>query len=217
VTVPPEYFQRLYRQHEDPWNFATSGYERDKYAATLAALPRERYRNALELACSIGVFTQMLAARCDAVLAVDVSVDALARAEQRCRALANVRFAPYDLSREFPPGSYDLVTLCEVGFYFSLRDLACIREAVVDALAPGGDLVLVHWTPPVDGHALSAGDVHAAFVDDPRFHPRAGAQAPTYRLDVLTRRFDDVLRRPAPPRRADGPPAGDGPGQTPAV
>ena len=34
----PGYFERLYARDPDPWRFATSEYERDKYAATLAAL-----------------------------------------------------------------------------------------------------------------------------------------------------------------------------------
>src|SRR5689334_7369968 len=62
-TVPSSYFVQLYRQHSDPWNFAASEYERTKYRRTLDALPRERYRNGCELACSIGVFTRMLARR----------------------------------------------------------------------------------------------------------------------------------------------------------
>src|ERR1700744_4973631 len=59
-----EYFDLLYAQRSDPWDFATSPYEAAKYAATLAALPKPRYKNALELGCSIGVLTQQLAPRC---------------------------------------------------------------------------------------------------------------------------------------------------------
>jgi SAM-dependent methyltransferase len=195
ATVSPEYFQRLYRDHEDPWNFASSRYEQDKYTATLDALPRRRYRSALELGCSIGVFTRMLAARCNDVLAVDVSVDALHRAALRCGDLPNVRFAPCDLSRAFPEGAYDLVTLCELGFYFSPRDLGRMRESIARALEPGGDLVLVHWTPPVAGHAQSTNDVHAAFLCDRRFRARTHARAPTYRLDVVTRADEGTAGR----------------------
>jgi len=47
-TVPAAYFRDLYRGTEDPWGFAVSAYERDKYAATLEALPHRRYGAALE-------------------------------------------------------------------------------------------------------------------------------------------------------------------------
>jgi SAM-dependent methyltransferase len=187
ATVPPDYFRRLYRLNEDPWDFAGSSYEREKYEATIAALPRGRYRSALELGCSIGVFTRLLAERCEEVLAVDVSVDALISAARRCAGLAHVRFAPCDLSRAFPAGSYDLITLCELGFYFSPTHLAQIRESVARVLERDGDLILVHWTPPVNGHAQTAAEVHAAFLTDQRFVARASAVAPTYRLDVVSR------------------------------
>lgn len=186
-TVPSDYFRELYRAAEDPWNFAGSAYEREKYGATLAALPRPRYRRALELACSIGVFTRLLAERCDALLAVDVSEEALRRAAARCAGAPHVRFAPCDLSAAFPPGRYDLITFCEAGFYFGPVDLARIRDGIAAALPPGGDLVLVHWTPLVEGHAQTADRVHEAFLADPRFAHREGSRAATYRVDVVSR------------------------------
>ena len=39
-SLDTEYFKGMYATEADPWRFATSPYERDKYAATLAALPR---------------------------------------------------------------------------------------------------------------------------------------------------------------------------------
>jgi SAM-dependent methyltransferase len=187
TTVPSDYFRVLYRTTEDPWGFATSAYDREKYAATLGALPQARYHRALELGCSVGVFTRMLAERCDELLAVDVSPDALARAAARCVDLGHVRFASCDLSAEFPPGTYDLVTFCELGFYFAPRDLARIRDDLAGALEPHGDCILVHWTPLVDGHAQTADDVHESFLRDRRFVHRAGRRASTYRLDVFSR------------------------------
>ena len=187
TTVPADHFRKLYRDHDDPWDFAVSPYESAKYRATIDALPRERYRDALEAACSIGVFTEMLAPRCDALLGVDVSPDALARAATRCARYPHVRFEKCDLASAFSAGRFDLVTFCEVGFYFGPRDLARIRDAIADALVPGGDLVLVHWTPLVEGHAQTADDVHELFLGDARFVPRSAARAETYRLDVLSR------------------------------
>ena len=54
-TLQPEYFDALYASDPDPWNFAASPYERAKYALTLNAMPKPRYRSALEVGCSIGV------------------------------------------------------------------------------------------------------------------------------------------------------------------
>lgn len=60
TSLPPDYFDVRYAADPDPWNFAGSPYERDKYAATLAALPRERYASALEVGCSIGVLLSLI-------------------------------------------------------------------------------------------------------------------------------------------------------------
>ena len=82
-SLPTNYFDRLYQENEDPWNFESSDYERDKYAATLAALPNEHYQNAFEIGCSIGILTQQLATRCEQLLAVDGSDIPLQRARER--------------------------------------------------------------------------------------------------------------------------------------
>ena len=54
-SLPPGYFEAIYARDPDPWRFADSAYERAKYDATLAALPRPRYagrwRSAARSAC----------------------------------------------------------------------------------------------------------------------------------------------------------------------
>jgi hypothetical protein len=62
-SIDRAYFDTLYAADPDPWRFATSAYERDKYAASLAALPDPAYGSVLEIGCSIGVFTRQLAGR----------------------------------------------------------------------------------------------------------------------------------------------------------
>ena len=60
-TLPPEYFEEKYRADIDPWQFRTSNYEHEKYVATISALGQSRYISALEIGCSIGVLTELLA------------------------------------------------------------------------------------------------------------------------------------------------------------
>ena len=52
------YFEELYAADHDPWDLATSAYERDKYEATMAALEGRRFASALEVGCSIGMLTE---------------------------------------------------------------------------------------------------------------------------------------------------------------
>lgn len=194
-SLPAEYFDHVYRANADPWNFAASPYEAAKYAATLAALPLARYGRALEIGCSIGVFTAQLADRCDTLLSLDVAEAALTQARERCAHLTNVRFERRRVPAEFPAaeeGSWDLVVIAEVGYYLDLADLHRLRAQAIASLAPGGDLLLVHWTPLVHDYPLTGDQVHEAFL------ARAGeggelshlhdAREERYRLDLFRRR-----------------------------
>ncbi len=89
--------------------------------------------------------------------------------------------------REFPRGNFNLITLCEVGFYLSVVDLHRLRNQMVDAVTSGGSIILVHWTPPVNGHITTFAQVHRAFYEEKRLPHRDGFSADTYRLDVFER------------------------------
>lgn len=187
MSVPAEYFENLYREKSDPWNFASSLYEAQKYGATLAALPRDSYESALEIGCSIGVFSARLALRCGTLLGLDVSDEALDSARERCRAFPHVSFRRMQVPREFPEGKFDLITLCEVGFYLSVVDLHRLRNKMIHGLNDWGTVILVHWTPPVDGHITTFSQVHQAFRETKFLRHREGFNADTYRLDVFDR------------------------------
>lgn len=187
-SVPAEYFVDLYKRKIDPWHFETSDYERRKYTATLRALPRERYNDALEIGCSVGVFTSMLAPRCGRLLATDVSPDALERARCNCARYPNVQFERRAMPHEYPAGRFDLTTVCEIGFYFGRSDLNLLRSNVIAHSVGGAHVILVHWTPPVEGHATTTEQVHASFRNAAELRWLHGYSAETYRLDLLERR-----------------------------
>ncbi|PJJ47787.1 class I SAM-dependent DNA methyltransferase [Hymenobacter chitinivorans] len=189
-TLPPTYFEAVYQANEDPWHFETSPYEREKYAATVAALPRPQYARAFEIGCSLGVLTEQLAPRCGHLLAVDVAAAPLEKARQRCAALSQVEFRQMSLPDEFPvETSFDLIVLSEVGYYWSGPDLSQVTNLLLAALVPGGQLLLVHWTPPVHDYPLTGDEVHDFFLQQtasngPLRHLH-GFRHNTYRLDVL--------------------------------
>jgi SAM-dependent methyltransferase len=122
MSIGRDYFEQLYIEKPDPWDFGTSDYERLKYDATLAAIG-DGHRTALEIGYSIGVFTRRLAERCQALLAVDIAETALDAARQRCAGIANVTFRRMQLPDELPAGRSDLILLSEVGYCWSLPDL----------------------------------------------------------------------------------------------
>jgi SAM-dependent methyltransferase len=187
VSLPATYFDALYADTSDPWRFATSAYERDKYAATLAALPQARYQSALEVGCSIGVLTQRLAARCDALLALDIAARALEQARERCAGQSHIRFEQRRLPAEWPEGTFDLILLSEVVYYLDPRDVACLAAHASRAIAGGGDVVLVHWVGETH-YPLTGDEASDLFIAKAAglLHVRHQARTADYRLDVLS-------------------------------
>ncbi len=189
ASLPTTYFDDVYRANNDPWSFETSPYERDKYAATLAALPQQRYASGFEIGCSIGVLSAMLAQRCDQLLSVDASELPLETARKRLASYPQVRVRQMSIPDEFPDESFDLIVLSEVGYYLSLDNLNRLRQQLLAHLTTGGHLLLVHWTPLVPDYPLTGDQVHEQFMaiasrDKPLLH-RLNQRADTYRLDLF--------------------------------
>lgn len=163
-SLPITYFDDVYRANEDPWAFATSSYERAKYEATMNALPKERYASAFEIGCSIGVLSEMLAGRCNRLLSVDASELPLKTARQRLAPYGHVTVNQMSLPDQFPDDRFDLILLSEVGYYLIEEDLKRARQLMLDHLEPGGQLLLVHWTPVVPDYPLTGDQVHEQFI-----------------------------------------------------
>ncbi|GJE62762.1 Ubiquinone biosynthesis O-methyltransferase, mitochondrial [Methylobacterium trifolii] len=193
TSLDTNYFKGMYATDSDPWRFATSAYERDKYAATLAALPRAHYTSALDVGCSIGVFTRQLCPRCDAVLGLDVVPSVLDAARVRCADRPNARFQLAAVPGEWPDGRFDLIVISEVAYYLDRADLARLVARVGSALLPGGDVVLVHWLG-VAHYQLSGDDAAEGFIAGARGFAPILKQARTaeYRLDVLRSAASDA-------------------------
>ena len=145
-TLRPEYFDALYRADPDPWKFAASPYERDKYTLTLDAMPNPRCRSALEVGCSIGVLTRSLASRCDTLVAIDAAQTPLVEARRRCADLPRVRFEHMFVPEQWPDGAFELILLSEVIYYLNRNDVARLASRVTCSLSRGGSVILVHWT-----------------------------------------------------------------------
>ncbi len=192
-SLPPDYFDDVYAANDDPWSFETSAYEAEKYRVTLEALGPRRFARAFEIGCSIGVFTALLAPHCDALLAVDVSDAALVQARRRCAGLPHVRCERMAVPDAFPRGWVDLVTACEVAYYWSRADLDRSAALVEAALVPGGWWLLVHWTPEVADYPLGGDEVHDIVLARSRqigaaLRHVAGSRHERYRLDLFEKR-----------------------------
>ena len=87
---------------------------RSKYCQTLSALGDRHFTSGLEVGCSIGVLTHMLAERCDSLLGVDIVEDPLDAARSRCADQPHVRFRRMQVPAEWPEGCFDLMVFSEV-------------------------------------------------------------------------------------------------------
>jgi predicted TPR repeat methyltransferase len=149
-TRDAAYFERLYAQNPDPWNFAGSAYERQKYAATLAMLGDQRFARGLEIGCSIGVLTKLLADCCDKLLAVDLAEQALNQAVVRCAGERHVSFQRMQVPQDWPEEPFDLIVLSEILYFLNPADIARTAARADASLAPGGVLILVNYTEKID-------------------------------------------------------------------
>jgi SAM-dependent methyltransferase len=181
-------FEARYRSAPDPWNFATSPYERLRYREILDGLSRTRYRSAFEPGCSVGELTARLALRCDRLLATDIAPTAVGRAQFRCAKSGNVSIRCGDLSREIPEGPFDLIVFSEIGYYFSSNHLAAIARELTRTLDADGEFMAVHWLGHSRDHLLHGDEVHRvleASLDLARIN---GHRAPGFRIDSWVRR-----------------------------
>lgn len=148
--VPLGYFDAMYAEDDDPWGFDSAWYERRKYALTLALLPRHRYRRALEPGCSIGSLTELLAARCDELIAFDFHESSVERARRRLSDRSNVEVRQEVFPRFWPDDGGDLVVWSEVAYYLGDDGARAALDGLDRWLEPGGDLIAVHFTGETD-------------------------------------------------------------------
>lgn len=109
--INPAGFEEKFRADVDPWNYATSAFERYKRSVLLRACGCRTYGRGLELACANGETTRCLAQRCLRLLAINSSPTALAEAKRRARGSERVTFRQAVLPGEMPRGPFDLLLL----------------------------------------------------------------------------------------------------------
>ncbi|KGN42251.1 hypothetical protein N801_00345 [Knoellia aerolata DSM 18566] len=153
-------FDGMFTDGDDPWA-TPSWYERRKRALTLAVLGDEHYGRVLDLGCSTGVLTRALAVRADELVAVDVSERALAVARRDAPGGITWVHGEAPSVLDAVDGPLDLVVLSEVGYFLRPVELWLTLGRVLERLAPGGELVLVHWRHPTSDIPLDGPAVHA--------------------------------------------------------
>ena len=74
----------------------------------------------------------------------------------------HVEFLRLQTPDEWPEGSFDLVVLSEVGYYWDPTDLSQALRHTLGSLRPGGVLLACHWLHEVRDYPISGEQVHRA-------------------------------------------------------
>ena len=179
----PEFFDAKYRADADPWNFASSPYELQRYDAIFVALAHRRYRLAVEPGCSIGVLTRRLASICDAVEASDFSPTAAAKAREYCTDLENVWVLCRSLAEISSLEEVDLLVLSEVGYYFDFDHWRTQSHRLITQLPSGATVLGCHWLGNSADHCISGDEVHAVLDSSPLLRLEHSKRHLKFRLD----------------------------------
>ncbi|MFD7923415.1 SAM-dependent methyltransferase [Streptomyces sp. NPDC059740] len=192
------YFEEMYRRSEDPWRLEDRWYEQRKYALTVAALPCRRYGAALEVGCSVGRLTRLLAPRCEWLLAVDRAAAAARTARERTADLPGVTVEQRTVPDQWPPGSWDLVVLSEVLYYFDEEPRQALLERAVRSMTRDATLVTVHWNHPVAEHCGTGHEVARSLAAVDGLVLLADHREPDFTLQVHQRRLPGTAVPPTP-------------------
>ena len=191
VDVPD--FDSLYRDDPDPWQVASSFYERRKRAVLLASLTRATYAAAWDPGCGTGELAAHLATRAASVLATDSSAEAVRLTAARCAELPQV--AVERIRQPGRPGAgdlgFDLIVVAEFAYYLPATDRAEMWRSITAAASEEAEIVVIHWRhDPHDAH-LSGFEVNAeavrALTSEPGWAPVVRHDDRDFVLDVLRR------------------------------
>ena len=173
------YFDALYNDNTDPWQYQTRWYEKRKRDMCLAILPQSQYDNAIELGCGNGVFSELLAQRCQALVSIDGNHQAVQLAKERLTELPHVKVVQgvipnrlltlkdavieaYPLLNETSTmqAPFDLIVISEILYYLSSNDIDMVIAWTQQNLAMGGTLLCCHWRYAIEGFAMTGETVH---------------------------------------------------------
>jgi SAM-dependent methyltransferase len=195
-TTSREFFERMYSATEDPWSFASSEYEEQRYATILGFVPSGKFRSVFEPGCSIGELTVQLAERCGFVTAIDIAQAAVKTARQRCSHLTNVDVHQGSLADDIPAGPFDLIVFSEIGYYFTRSQLVDLAATLASRIDRGGQFLAVHWTGVSPDHLMSGESVHTTLMKQ---LPMEHLHHESHSSDSEDGFVLDLWQRPQPP------------------
>jgi 2-polyprenyl-3-methyl-5-hydroxy-6-metoxy-1,4-benzoquinol methylase len=138
-------FEHKYRRHGDYFGYRTKPYEALKYARTLELMRawRPSSESALEIGCSVGVFTAMIAPEFSHIVAVDIASEALCLAAEATGHMPHVSYIQSDLISLNAGRTFGVIFCAEVLYYIPHKQGPEVCQALDRHLAPDGVIIEV--------------------------------------------------------------------------
>lgn len=138
-------FETKYAESGDYFGYFTSPYELAKYSRTLQRVLelRRGKQSLLEIGCSVGVFTKMVAAEFDEVVASDIADEALKQAEKTVAGAGKVSYVRSDLLALSLNRQFDVITCAEILMYIRPERGADVARVLNAHLKPDGVVIEV--------------------------------------------------------------------------
>lgn len=156
-----DYFDQLYANNNDPWDYENRWYEQRKRQICLSLLPLKHYTSILEVGCSNGVFSQDLAARCQKLTCLDGNATAVQLAKNRLSGFDHVSVLQRQIPSQWPDGQFDFIVISEIAYYLNEIELEKMAILAAQSLTSHGMILCCHWRYPIEGFALTGTQVHA--------------------------------------------------------
>jgi SAM-dependent methyltransferase len=139
MTETLDHLRSLYANTDDPWDFANSAYEQERFAATRKALMRDHYHSALEIGCGNGALAVHLAPLCQRYTGMDAVERAVVSARER---VPGGTFQMGCYPCPLPGARHDLIILSEV-LYFLIPDAIAQLGDDIARSAPGAEVLCI--------------------------------------------------------------------------
>lgn len=179
MGVGRDHLQALYADTSDPWGFAHSAYEQEKFAATRRALFRPHYKSTFELGCGNGQLAKHLVDLCESY----TGMDAVAVAAEAAReAVPTASFIHDFYPCQLPDDYFDLLILSEILYFLGHDSLRKLASDIATSW-PQAEVLCVSWLGETD-HDLQGEEALEIFTSALVTHEfERVAQAEGYRID----------------------------------
>ncbi len=188
MNIKANFFESLYQNNPDPWHFASSTYELNRYKRICEIVHHQKPSYVFEAGCSIGILTEQLAHLAEFVEAIDISSTATLAAQIRCCELRNVRIQWGSLGNYSIPSKADLIILSEIGYYFSREEWRNIIKNIATTCTPPFYLLASHWLGTSADHILSGDEVHSIIHSLGIFELKHSERNKDFRLDYWVKK-----------------------------